>query len=352
MMNKIKVLIIDDSALVRQVLTSIFTSSENIQVVGVARDAIDAREKIKKLNPDVLTLDVEMPKMDGVTFLKNLMRLRPMPVVMISTLTEAGADVTLEALEVGAVDFVSKPRADVKGALHKYSELIIEKVEMASRATVKEYKRSSGALKNTKDTTAYKFNDQVKIIAIGASTGGTEAIKEILQYMPENSPAIVVAQHIPGAFSRSFTERMNGISSMNVCEPKDGQIIESGNVYISPGDRHLQVERRGNSYVCHLDDGSEVNRHKPSVDVLFRSVATSAGQNAMGVILTGMGSDGALGLLEMKESGSYTVSQDEASSIVWGMPGSAVKLGAVKKQLNLDKIGTEIIRFCVDKSLV
>lgn len=356
MANKIKVLIVDDSALVRQVLTSIIEESSNLEVVGVARDPIDAREKIKQLNPDVLTLDIEMPKMDGVTFLKKLMRLRPMPVVMISTLTEAGADITLEALEVGAVDFISKPKIDVKDALQDYSDLIIEKIEIAAKANVREYKDKTDLLKPSKKLDAdavlekrsgnIRFKTTDKIVAIGASTGGTEAIKDVLESLPANSPGIVISQHIPIAFSRAFTERVNKNSQLIVCEPLDKQKILPGHAYIAPGDKHLIVERCGAEYICRLNDGPPVNRHKPSVDVMFRSVAQNVGPNAMGVMLTGMGADGSQGMLEMKQQGAYNISQDEDSCVVWGMPGAAVKIGAVDKEFSLIKIANEILRYC------
>lgn len=356
MAAKVKVLIVDDSALIRQLLTQILESSSEIEVVGVARDPLDARDKIKQLHPDVLTLDVEMPKMDGITFLKNLMRLRPMPVVMISTLTEAGADVTLEALEIGAVDFISKPKVDVQDALSDYAELIIDKVLMAAKARVREYRQVSKSLQVDKKLSAdavlkkqdaIRFRTTDKIIAIGASTGGTEAIREVLVALPANAPGIVISQHIPVAFSAAFTERVNRQAQINVLEPRDGDRILPGHAYIAPGDRHLMVERSGaNYYICRLNDGPPVNRHKPSVDVMFRSVAQNVGPNAMGVMLTGMGADGAQGMLEMKQQGAYNVSQDEQSCVVWGMPGAAVKLGAVDKELNLINIAQEIIEYC------
>lgn len=358
MSKKISVLIIDDSALVRQVLSEIINSSSKLEVIGVARDPIDAREKIKQLNPDVLTLDVEMPKMDGVTFLKNLMRLRPMPVVMISTLTEAGADITLEALEVGAVDFISKPKLDVQGALKEYTAEIIEKLEIAGKAKVREYKKSvvrvstekklDASVVLEKRTGKIRFKTTDKIVALGASTGGTEAIKEVLESLPANAPGIVISQHIPIAFSKSFTERVNKTSLVTVCEPTDGQKIVPGYVYIAPGDKHLLVERSGAEYICRLNDGPPVSRHKPSVDVMFRSVAQNVGPNAMGVMLTGMGADGAQGMLEMKQQGAYNISQDEDSCVVWGMPGAAVKAGAIDKEFTLSKIGNEIMRYCQD----
>jgi len=357
MSKKIKVLIVDDSALVRQVLTKIINSSKSLEVIGSARDPIDARDKIKQLNPDVLTLDIEMPKMDGVTFLKNLMRLRPMPVVMISTLTEIGADITLEALEVGAVDFIAKPKIDVQGALQEYSDEIIEKLEIAGRAKVREYKGpthspdvskklDAGAVLEKKEG-KLRFKTTDKIVALGASTGGTEAIKEVLENLPADAPGIVISQHIPIAFSKAFTERVNKICQIMVCEPTDGQKIVPGCAYIAPGDKHLLVERSGAEYICRLNDGPPVSRHKPSVDVMFRSVAQNVGPNAMGVMLTGMGADGAEGMLEMKLQGAYNISQDEDSCVVWGMPGAAVKIGAIDKEFSLSKIANEILRYCV-----
>lgn len=348
----VKVLIIDDSALVRQLLTEIFNSDPEINVVGTAQDPFDAREKIKKLNPDVLTLDVEMPKMDGITFLSNLMRLRPMPVVMISTLTEKGADVTFEALEIGAVDFVSKPKIDVAVELKEYSEEICEKVKTAAGARVSAIsdrrnkldvapKLSADAvLQKRKGPSKLKTTE--KIIALGASTGGTEAIKEVLVRMPVDSPGIVISQHIPAAFSKPFAERMDRTSAMTVFEATDGQQILPGHVYIAPGDRHLIVERSGARYICRLNDGPAVNRHKPSVDVMFRSVAQNVGANAIGVILTGMGADGADGLKEMLENGAKTLVQDEKSSVVWGMPGEAFKRGSASDQYPLDQIAKEL----------
>lgn len=358
MTRKITVLIIDDSALVRQVLTTIINSSKTLEVVGVARDPIDAREKIKQLNPDVLTLDVEMPKMDGVTFLRNLMRLRPMPVVMISTLTEAGADITLEALEVGAIDFIAKPKIDVQGALQEYTDEIIEKIEIAGKAKVREYKGAkdisrvskkldAGAvIKKQEGKLLFKTTD--KIVALGASTGGTEAIKEVLEALPANAPGIVISQHIPIAFSKAFTDRVNKTCQIVVCEPTDGQKIVPGYAYIAPGDKHLLVERSGAEYICRLNDGPPVSRHKPSVDVMFRSVAQNVGPNAMGVMLTGMGADGAEGMLEMKQQGAFNISQDEDSCVVWGMPGAAVKIGAVDKEFTLSKISGEIVKYCIE----
>lgn len=352
-MKKIKVLIVDDSALVRKMLTEMLNSAADIEVVGVAHDPIMARDKIKMLSPDVLTLDIEMPRMDGVTFLANLMRLRPMPVVMVSTLTEKGADITLEALALGAVDFISKPKTDIARTLENYTDELVEKVRTASQVRVSALAGGGANFKPTKSLTAdailekkntsRHFKTTDRILAIGASTGGTEAIKDVLMMLPPDTPGTVISQHIPEAFSGPFANRMNGISAMTVCEAKDGQQIVTGHVYIAPGNRHLLVERDGARFICRLNDGPEVNRHKPSVDVMFRSIAQNVGSNSVAVILTGMGNDGAAGMKEMHEAGSPTIAQDEKSSVVWGMPGSAVKLGCVDTVLPLDKIAASIM---------
>lgn len=350
----IKVLIIDDSALVRKLLTQMLGDAPGIEVVGTAADPYAARERIKQLNPDVITLDVEMPRMDGITFLENLMRLRPMPVVMVSSLTQQGADVTLRSLELGAIDFVAKPRIDVAGTLANYAEELIAKVRMAATARVKAHTapRASQAQVDPRHTAdavlAFSarrvLRTTERIIAIGASTGGTEAIREVLEMLPADAPAVVISQHIPAAFSKPFADRMNRTSPMSVCEAQDGQYILPGHVYIAPGDRHLLVERDGARYRCRLHDGPHVNRHRPSVDVMFRSVAQNVGLNATGVLLTGMGDDGARGLKEMLDAGASTIAQDEASSIVWGMPGAAVKLGAAEQVLPLHLVAPEVLR--------
>jgi two-component system chemotaxis response regulator CheB len=345
--KRIRVLIVDDSALVRRVLSEILSSDRGIEVVGTANDAYMAREKIKELNPDVLTLDVEMPKMDGVTFLRNLMRLRPMPVVMVSSLTEHGAEITLDALAVGAVDYLPKPKIDLAATLGDYSEELLGKVKAAAQARVRPYtgaaavngimpKLSADAV--LAKTAPKHLRTTDRIIAIGASTGGTEAIKEVLTKLPADTPGIVIAQHIPKTFSTPFARRMDSVCQMTVYEAEDGQQILPGHVYIAPGDRHLLLVRNGARYVCKLDDGQPVNRHKPSVDVLFRSVAQQAGRNAIGVILTGMGKDGAQGLKEMREAGSPTIAQDEATSVVWGMPREAFEIGAASQVLPLHEI--------------
>ncbi len=356
----IKVLVIDDSALVRNLLTRVLGEDPDIEVVGSAADPYDAREKIKKLHPDVLTLDVEMPRMDGITFLKNLMRLHPMPVVMVSSLTDKGAEATLKALELGAVDFVSKPRGEPASALERLAGEIIEKVKVAAGANV------PGATRSPRDA-AMKVEEKVGadavirrrrpgnsageiIIAVGASTGGTEAIKELLLPLPPTLPGMVITQHIPAAFSAPFARRMNSLAALEVCEAEDGQPILPGHVYIAPGNRHLLVNCAGGSYRCQLHDGPRVNRHKPSVDVLFRSVAQCAGRNGIGILLTGMGDDGARCLLEMREAGAATICQDEASSVVWGMPGMAVKLGAAQEVLPLDRIPDALKRMLAGKN--
>lgn len=350
-MAKTRVLVIDDSALIRQILTEILNRDPAIEVVGVASDPYIARDKIKQLNPDVLTLDVEMPRMDGISFLSNLMRLRPMPVVMVSSLTEAGADITLQALEIGAVDFVAKPKLDVAQGLEEYAEEITAKVKAAGSVQIASIERrqqrslstAGGGTVACRTARQLNFKTTEMLIAVGASTGGTEAIKAVLERMPPDAPGMVITQHIPKAFSRQFADRMNRSSEMTVAEAQNGIQILPGHAYIAPGDRHLRVERSGARFVCRLDDGPLVNRHKPSVDVLFHSVAENIGRNAIGAILTGMGDDGAKGLMEMKEAGASTVVQDEKTSVVWGMPGSAVKLGAAEKILPLDEIADVLL---------
>jgi two-component system, chemotaxis family, protein-glutamate methylesterase/glutaminase len=348
----IKVLIIDDSALVRQMLTGILSDAGDIEVVGSAADPYIARDKIKKLKPDVLTLDVEMPRMDGLTFLGNLMRLRPMPVVMISSLTEQGADTTLQALELGAVDFVPKPKLDVSVGLRDYAEQIITKVRLAARARVRPLAAPSRTISQRHSADAIlpgagpprrHFRTTDRVIGIGASTGGTEAIKEVISALPADMPGIVISQHIPEAFSGPFARRVDSVSAMSVCEARDGQQLLPGHVYIAPGDRHLLVTRDGARYVCSLSDGPPVNRHRPSVDVMFRSLAQNAGPNALAVMLTGMGADGAEGMGEMRHAGARTLAQDEKSSVVWGMPGEVVKRGFAQEVLSLGKIAGRLV---------
>jgi len=335
----IKVLIVDDSPLVRQLLTHLLSDTPDINVVGAAEDPYEARELIKKVNPDVLTLDIEMPKMDGIAFLRNLMKLRPMPVVMISTLTEKGAAVTLEALSIGAIDFISKPKSDLTTKLMEYRDELIEKVRFAAKSRV----RPTAPIPTPKLSTSPTRYSQNQLIAIGASTGGTEAIQRLICQLPADAPPIVIAQHIPAAFSASFAKRLNSHASMRVIEAQGGELLKAGTAYIAPGSAHLIIEKRGGLLYTKLLDSAPVNRHKPSVDVLFDSVAQAAGKSALGVILTGMGKDGAKGLLHMKMSGSFTLAQDEASSVVWGMPGAAVELDANCDELHIDRIPAKLL---------
>jgi two-component system chemotaxis response regulator CheB len=337
----IRVLIVDDSALVRRLLSDMLASDRGIEVVGAASDAYSAREKIKSLNPDVLTLDVEMPKMDGVTFLRNLMRLRPMPVVMVSSLTEHGADITFDALAVGAVDYLPKPKIDLAATLTGYRDELLAKIKAAATARVRVIDESADTVPQKIGPTGH-FRTTDQIIAIGASTGGTEAIKDVLLGFAPDTPGVLITQHIPKAFSGPFAKRMDRCCRMSVCEAEDGQQVLPGHVYIAPGDQHLLLARDGARYVCRLNNGDSVNRHKPAVDVLFRSVAEHAGRNAVGVILTGMGRDGARGLKEMREAGAATIAQDEASSVVWGMPGEAVAIGAAGEVLPLAAISKAV----------
>jgi two-component system chemotaxis response regulator CheB len=350
-MQKVRVLIVDDSALVRKVLTAMLESDPGIEVVGTAADPLIARDKIKQLDPDVLTLDVEMPRMDGLTFLDNLMRLRPMPVVMVSTLTEKGADVTLRALELGAVDFFTKPAADLSNTFMEHAPEICAKVRLAAGAKPREratVTKLDVAPRLTADAVLPRAQTAgsrggTRIIAIGASTGGTEAIRVVLEAMPPTAPPIVITQHIPAAFSGPFAARMDSCSAMRVCEARDGQPIQPGHAYIAPGSQHLLVMWDGARHVCRLHDGPPVNRHKPAVDVLFRSMAASVGAATIGCLLTGMGDDGARGLGELKEAGAHTLVQDEASSVVWGMPGAAWKAGAASEMLPLDAIAARLL---------
>lgn len=349
-----RVIIVDDSALMRKLLSEILSASPSLEVVGTATDPFDAREKIKALNPDVVTLDVEMPRMDGLTFLRNLMRLRPMPVVMISSLTEQGAQVTMDALEAGALDFVTKPRLDLKDGMTEQAQLIVEKVASAAAVTREKLERLQQRAQSLHEQRGevgrspggpvaapnYRTTDQ--LVAIGSSTGGLDAIRDVLVGLPMDVPGVVITQHIPGLFSKSFAERMDKLLPLKVEEASEGAPITTGRVYIAPGDRHLEVIRSGAKYVCHLQDGPPVNRHRPSVEVLFDSVRQAAGRNALAVMLTGMGKDGAEAMLRLKQAGARTIAQDEATSVVWGMPGAAVKLGAADEVLPVTDIAKAI----------
>jgi len=345
-----RVLIVDDSAVVRQILSEILASDAGIEVVGTAADPLLAREKIKRLAPDVITLDVEMPRMDGLAFLENLMRLHPLPVVMISSLTERGADTTLQALALGAVDFVSKPKLDVARGLAGYADEIIEKVKAAARSRVRPLVRGAVPPKLTLPAMApsavprgAQFRTTDRLIALGASAGGTEALRVVLESLPADAPAVVMTQHLPATFSSAFAERLDRHSAMAVREASDGEAVLPGHAYLPPGGQHLRVIRDGARWRCRIDDGPAVNRHKPAVDVLFQSVAQSAGANAIGAILTGMGDDGARGLLQMRQAGAPTLVQDEASSVVWGMPGAAFRLGAADETVPLERIAGRLL---------
>ncbi|WP_460900486.1 protein-glutamate methylesterase/protein-glutamine glutaminase [Paraburkholderia jirisanensis] len=338
MVQKIKVLCVDDSALIRSLMTEIINSQPDMTVVATAPDPLVARELIKQHNPDVLTLDVEMPRMDGLDFLEKLMRLRPMPVVMVSSLTERGSEITLRALELGAVDFVTKPRVGIRDGMLDYAEKLADKVRAAARARVRQaapVAHPAGSAAHAAApaaTPAPLFNNPLvsteKLIIVGASTGGTEAIREVLVPLPPDAPAVLIAQHMPPGFTKSFAQRLNGLCRITVKEAEHGERVLPGHAYIAPGHAHLLLARSGANYIAHLSDEPPVNRHRPSVDVLFRSAAQHAGKNAVGVILTGMGRDGAAGLLDMRQAGAYTLAQDEASCIVFGMPREAIALGA------------------------
>jgi two-component system chemotaxis response regulator CheB len=329
---KIKVLIVDDSALIRSVMSEIIRQQPDMEVVGVAPDPIVARDLIKQTNPDVLTLDVEMPRMDGLDFLEKLMRLRPMPVVMVSSLTERGSEITLRALELGAVDFVTKPKLSIQSGMREYTDLIADKIRAASQAKIKARRitppdlnkvAADGALPQIRNP----LTSSEKLIIIGASTGGTEAIKEFLMQMPSDCPGILVTQHMPEGFTRSFARRLDSLCKISVKEAESGERVLPGHAYIAPGHSHLLLARSGANYVTQLDQGPPVNRHRPSVDMLFNSAAACAGKNAVGVILTGMGKDGAAGMLTMKNAGAYNFAQDEATCVVFGMPREAIAVG-------------------------
>lgn len=336
-----RVLIVDDSALMRQLLTSILSSDPGIQVLGSASDPIAARKMIKELNPDVVTLDIEMPKMDGLSFLEKIMTLRPMPVVMVSTLTQEGAEATIRSLELGAVDVIGKPQVDLQRSLEMQSERLCNVVKAAGRAHVKPFEKR-GIEPKRKVAEKIGFSSSELIVAIGSSTGGVESIRRVVQGLPSDGPAVLITQHMPGGFTRTFAERLDRGTELKVSEASHGQRVLPGHVYIAPGTHHLKLARSGANYTCALDDSGPVTGHMPSVDVLFQSVAAAAGHNAVGAILTGMGRDGAKGLLSMRKAGCDTFGQDEKSSVVYGMPKAAFELGAVGQQLPLEKIADAI----------
>ncbi len=362
-MAKIRVVVVDDSALVRSMLTEIINRQPDMQCVGAASDPYVAREMIRNLNPDVITLDVEMPRMDGIDFLSKLMRLRPMPVVMVSTLTERGAEVTLKALELGAIDFVAKPKIGVADGLQQLANEITEKVRIASKARINRAPTPAPTARSgttgTASATAGPAGGTTvatspapaslgrlsteKIIFIGASTGGTEATKEVLMTLPADAPAVVITQHMPPGFTKSYATRLDGLCRIRVKEASDGERVLPGHAYIAPGGLHLSVERSGANYIARVQDGEPVNRHKPSVEVLFKSAARLVGRNAIGIMLTGMGADGAKAMREMKDAGAYCVAQDEASCVVFGMPREAIAAGAVQEVLPLKQIGPHLM---------
>lgn len=372
-MKKIRVVVVDDSALVRNLMTAIIDREPDMEVVGTANDPYAARETIRSVDPDVVTLDVEMPRMDGLDFLEKLMRLRPTPVVMVSTLTERGAEVTLRALELGAIDYVAKPKLGVAHGLEESAREITEKIRVASRARVSRHAARPVAAPAAQASHAaqpvHAGHDShatpaspagtgapgarplpralrtgtEKLLAIGASTGGTEAIRSVLVQLPPDSPAIVITQHMPPGFTKSFAERLDSLCRIRVKEAEHGERLLPGHAYIAPGGRHLRVERSGANYVAALDDSEPVNRHRPSVDVLFASVAQHAGPNAIGVMLTGMGKDGAAQMRTMHDAGAFTIAQDEASCVVYGMPREAVAAGAVDDVLPLERIAARLV---------
>lgn len=346
-MQKTKVLVIDDSALIRSILTEIINSQTDMEVVGVAPDPIFARDLIKQTNPDVITLDVEMPKMDGLEFLEKLMRLRPTPVIMISSLTEKSSEITMRALELGAIDFVTKPKLSIQTGMLEYTQLITDKVRIAARARLKSRVAhpSVGDHSHILPSMKNPLLSSEKLIIIGASTGGTETIKHFLMRMPTDCPGILITQHMPEGFTTSFAKRLDGLCKISVCEAKSGQRVLPGHAYIAPGHSHLLLARSGANYVTQLEQSEPVNRHRPSVDVLFRSAALHAGKNAVGVIMTGMGKDGAEGMLEMRNAGAYNFAQDEASCVVFGMPREAIAIGAAHEVLPLNELSTKVMQY-------
>jgi two-component system chemotaxis response regulator CheB len=356
-MTKTRVVVIDDSALVRSMLAEIINRQPDMQCVGTAPDPLVARQMIRELDPDVVTLDVEMPRMDGLDFLEKLMRLRPMPVVMVSTLTERGAEVTLRALELGALDFVAKPRIGIANGLSQLGDDITDKIRAAARAQIRRVvaapasgtaARPGASLATPGSAPAAVASplgrlSTEKIIFIGASTGGTEATKDVLVNLPADCPAVMITQHMPPGFTTSYAARLDSLCRIRVAEARDGERVLPGHAYLAPGGRHLSVERSGANYVARVTDGEPVNRHKPSVEVLFESAARVVGPNALGVMLTGMGADGARAMRAMRDAGSYNIAQDEASCVVFGMPKEAIAHGAAHEVLALPKIAARLL---------
>lgn len=345
-MSIIRVLCVDDSALMRNMLSVVVNQQPDMEMVATAADPISARELIKKYNPDVLTLDIDMPRMGGLEFLSHLMRLRPMPVVMISSLTAKGSEATLTSLELGAVDFIAKLDAAQTHDISVWAALVADKIRMAAKASIPHRAPTVGENRVLKAPTL----GIEKIIAIGSSTGGTEALRRVLMPLPANSPGIVIAQHMPPGFTRSFAQRLNSLCAIDVKEGVEGEPVQAGTAYIAPGDKHMEIERHGKGYQIRIHNQPTVNRHRPSVDVLFNSVAKLAGQNATGAILTGMGSDGARGLLAMHQAGAQTVAQSEKTCVVFGMPREAIALQAATAVVDLDDISQWLLESFTRKS--
>ena len=347
MASRIRVLVVDDSALMRQVLGSLLARDPSIEVIGAASDPYVARDKIRDLNPDVLTLDVEMPRMDGLSFLEKLMRAHPMPVVMVSSLTEAGCDTTLRALELGAVEFVTKPKLDLRERLPEVAREVATKIKAAALAKVRP---AAGVPPVVAPRSAAPpargamLKTTQQIIAVGASTGGTEALREFLAVLPADCPGIVVVQHMPEKFTRAFADRLDGLCTVRVKEAEEGDRVIAGHVLIAPGSHHMRLAREGATYLVRLVEDPPVNHHRPSVDVLFHSCAETAGRNVIGVLMTGMGDDGARGLLAMRAAGARTLAQDEATCVVYGMPKAAIDLGAAEQVLPLGRLAEAALR--------
>lgn len=344
--QKIKVLIIDDSALIRSILKEVINSYADLEAVGAASNPLQAREMIRTLNPDVLTLDVEMPEMDGLTFLEKLMRLRPTPVLMISSLTEKGSDAALRALELGAVDFLPKPKLGISEGLREYSEEIADKIRAAyaSKARLaRKVEASAATSTEALPELGNRITSTEKVIILGASTGGTEAIKEFLIRLPADAPGILIAQHMPEAFTKSFAARLDSLCKINVVEAQGNERVLPGHAFIAPGHSHLLLKRSGANYMTELSQSPPVNHHRPSVEVLFRSAAKNAGKNVLGVMLTGMGKDGANAMLEMRQAGAYNFAQNEETCVVFGMPREAIAVGAVDEIVPIQDMAQRVL---------
>ncbi|MDR3535670.1 MAG: chemotaxis response regulator protein-glutamate methylesterase [Acetobacteraceae bacterium] len=358
MAGKVRVLIVDDSALVRQTLSEVLRSDPDIEVLATASDPFVAAKRLRDEVPDVITLDVEMPRMDGITFLRKLMAQHPIPVVMCSSLTEEGSETLMQALEAGAVDIILKPRVDTAQFLLESRVRICDVVKAAAQARLRRPNPNAPAARSIPVTQKLSADVMLpppragqamartteRVVCIGASTGGTELLREVLQALPVASPGIVIVQHMPELFTAAFANRLNGLCALDIKEAADGDTVLRGHVLIAPGNRHTLLQRSGARYYVTVKDGPLVSRHRPSVDVLFRSAAQSAGSNALGIIMTGMGDDGARGLLEMKQAGAATIAQDEATSVVFGMPKEAIALGAADRVLPLERLAGEILR--------